>query len=114
MIEIVEPDGASAVFDLFDTGEYGDRKPADGIYSNLLTFQKDGEHTLRVIARSETFERSKASYFQVMVPDTPPAPVEPAPAPAREPPPPPPPPLPVVGGAAVVVVVVGGVADTTI
>jgi hypothetical protein len=82
LVEITEPDGASARFDLFDLGEYGDRQAADGIYSNLLTFQKGGEHQLKVIARSETFERSKSAYFRVAVP---PAPVQPDPAPQPEP-----------------------------
>jgi hypothetical protein len=81
-IEITEPDGAvSDAFPMLDQGGFGDRQAADGIYSNLLTFSKMGEHKLKVIARSETFERSKAAYFQVLAPTEPVEPVAPAPEP---------------------------------
>ena len=85
-IEITEPDGAvSDAFPMLDQGDFGDRQAADGIYSNMLTFSKPGEHKLKVIARSETFERSKAAYFHVLEPAEPMDAPEPAPEPVTEP-----------------------------
>ncbi len=87
-IEITEPDGAvSDPFPLLDMGEYGDRVVADSIYSNVLTFRKKGEHSLKVTARGETFERSKTAFFNVLVPEAPVAPpvAEPVPEPVPEP-----------------------------
>ena len=92
LIEITEPDGiVSDTFPMLDTGEVGDRVAGDGIHTNLLTFRKPGDHNLRVIARSPTFERSRSAYFKVTEPTEPlpePEPVvepEPVPEPTPEP-----------------------------
>jgi Mg-chelatase subunit ChlD/cbb3-type cytochrome oxidase subunit 3 len=88
LIEVTEPDGVvSDTFPMLDQGEVGDRQAGDGIHTNLLTFRKPGDHSLRVIARSPTFERSRSAFFKVQEPAEPvtePAP-EPEPVPAPEP-----------------------------
>lgn len=72
LIEITEPDGVvSDIFPMLDLGEVGDRAAGDGIHTNLLTFRKPGDHNLRVIARSPTFERSRSAYFKVQAPAEP-------------------------------------------
>lgn len=85
LIEITEPDGVvSDTFPMLDLGEVGDREAGDGIHTNLLTFRKPGDHNLRVIARSPTFERSRSAYFKVQAPDAEAVP-EPMPEAAPEP-----------------------------
>lgn len=64
-IEIQDPGGNTARFTLFDSGEYGDRKPADGIYSNTLSYDNPGSYRLSLLAKSETFQREKTVYFEV-------------------------------------------------
>ena len=78
-MEIEDPNGNSVRFDLFDRGEYGDRKPADGIYSNTLSFENPGDYRLSIVAKGETFERQKTVHFEVAAP--PPGLEPPAPAP---------------------------------
>ncbi|MEA2080556.1 MAG: VWA domain-containing protein [Pseudomonadota bacterium] len=65
LMEIQDPNGATARFDLFDRGEYGDRKPADGVYSNTLSYENAGSYQIRFIAESETFQRQKTVHFEV-------------------------------------------------
>jgi cbb3-type cytochrome oxidase subunit 3 len=88
LIEVTEPDGVvSDTFPMLDQGEVGDRQAGDGAHTNLLTFRKPGDHSLRVIARSPTFERSRSAFFKVQEPAEPvtePAP-EPEAVPAPEP-----------------------------
>ncbi|MFN2338496.1 MAG: VWA domain-containing protein [Gammaproteobacteria bacterium] len=85
LIEITEPDGVvSDIFPMLDLGEVGDREAGDGIHTNLLTFRKPGDHNLRVIARSPTFERSRSAYFKVLAPPAEALP-EPEPEPVTEP-----------------------------
>ncbi|HHH45144.1 MAG TPA: VWA domain-containing protein [Gammaproteobacteria bacterium] len=79
-MEIEDPNGNSVRFDLFDRGEYGDRKPADGIYSNTLSYENPGDYRLSIIAKGETFERQKTVHFEVAAP--PPGLEPPAPEPA--------------------------------
>jgi len=67
-MEIEDPDGTSVRFDLFDRGEYGDRKPADGIYSNTLSYENPGAYRLSIIAKGETFQRQKTVHFEVAAP----------------------------------------------
>jgi len=100
VMKIEAPDGARANFDLYDTGEYGDRKVADGVYSNTLSYENPGSYKIDIIAESETFKRQKTVHFEVAplpvtldaqapvveepVVETPPAPEpEPEPAPAE-------------------------------
>ena len=80
IMEIQDPNGASVRFDLFDRGEYGDRKPADGIYSNTLSYENPGTYRLSLIAKGETFQRQKTVHFEVAAP--PPGLAPPAPEPA--------------------------------
>jgi len=82
IMEIQDPNGASVRFDLFDRGEYGDRKVADGIYSNTLSYENPGAYRLSIIAQSETFQRQKTVHFEVAAP--PPGLEPPAPEPAAE------------------------------
>jgi hypothetical protein len=100
MMKIEAPDGARADFDLYDTGEYGDRKVADGLYSNTLSYENPGSYKIDIIAESETFKRQKTVHFEVAplpvtldapapvveepVVETPPEP-EPVPEPEPEP-----------------------------
>ena len=86
LIEITEPDGVvSDIFPMLDLGEVGDREAGDGIHTNLLTFRKPGDHNLRVIARSPTFERSRSAYFKVQAPTEALPEPEPEPEPVVEP-----------------------------
>ena len=72
LIEVTEPDGiVSDTFPMLDQGDFGDRQAGDGIHTNLLTFRKPGDHSLRVIARSPTFERSRSAFFKVREPTEP-------------------------------------------
>ena len=92
-IEVEDPNGAKARFSLFDRGEYGDRKAADGIYSNTLAYENPGSYRLSMLARGATFQRQKTVYFDVApppeaaadTPETPEPPAEPEPAPVPEP-----------------------------
>jgi len=68
IMEIEDPTGASVRFDLFDRGEFGDRKTADGIYSNTLSYENPGAYRLSIIAKGETFERQKTVHFEVAPP----------------------------------------------
>jgi Mg-chelatase subunit ChlD len=69
LVEVTEPDGiVSDTFPMLDQGEVGDRQAGDGIHTNQLTFRKPGDHSLRVIARGPTFERSRSAFFKVQEP----------------------------------------------
>ena len=65
LMEIEDPRGETARFDLFDRGEYGDKKPADGVYSNTLSYENAGSYQIRIIAEGETFKRQKTVHFEV-------------------------------------------------
>jgi len=65
LMEIQAPNGETARFDLFDRGEYGDKKPADGVYSNTLSYENAGSYQVKIIAESETFQRQKTVHFEV-------------------------------------------------
>ncbi|MEA3241902.1 MAG: VWA domain-containing protein [Pseudomonadota bacterium] len=64
-MEIQNPNGATARFDLFDRGEYGDKKPADGVYANTLSYENAGSYQIRIIAEGETFQRQKTVHFEI-------------------------------------------------
>ena len=64
-IEVIAPDGASARFNLFDRGEYGDKKPADGIYANTLSYEIPGAYEISLLVQGETFSRQKTVHFEV-------------------------------------------------
>ena len=68
LMEIQDPNGETARFDLFDRGEYGDRKPADGVYSNTLSYENAGSYQIRIIAERETFQRQKTVHFEIEPP----------------------------------------------
>lgn len=65
LMEIQDPNGATARFDLFDKGEYGDKKPADGVYSNTLSYENAGTYQIRIIVEGETFQRQKTVHFDI-------------------------------------------------
>ncbi len=65
VMKIEAPDGAKADFDLYDTGEYGDKKVNDGIYSNTLSYENPGSYKIDLVAESETFKRQKTVHFEV-------------------------------------------------
>jgi hypothetical protein len=83
-IRVEAPDGASAGFDLFDNGQYGDRKSADGVYSNTLAYDIPGAYRIDLIAEGETFSRQKTVHFDVQAKtdDTAPAAAQPQTEPA--------------------------------
>lgn len=80
-MRIEAPDGASADFDLFDNGQFGDRKGVDGIYSNTLAYDNPGSYRIDLIAESATFKRQKTVHFEVQAP--PPGSQPPAPPPVE-------------------------------
>jgi len=67
-MEIEDPNGHSVRFDLFDRGDYGDKTPADGIYSNTLSYENPGAYRLSIVAKGETFQRQKTVHFEVAAP----------------------------------------------
>jgi len=67
-MRIEAPDGASADFDLFDNGQFGDRKSVDGVYSNTLAYDNPGSYRIDLIAESATFTRQKTVHFEVRAP----------------------------------------------
>jgi hypothetical protein len=75
-LRIEAPDGAIANFALDDTGQYGDKKAADGTYSNTLSYTVPGSYRMDIIAEGETFKRQRSVHFDV----TPAAGSPPAPA----------------------------------
>jgi von Willebrand factor type A domain len=83
-MNIVGPDGRSTGFDLFDDGQSGDRKAADGVYSNTLMYDIPGSYRADLIAESETFKRQKTVHFEVQAPPPGSQPAQPAPAPAEQ------------------------------
>lgn len=64
-MEITDPAGTKARFELFDQGEQGDKVSANGVYTNILSYVNPGAYQLSVIARGETFERQKTLHFEV-------------------------------------------------
>jgi len=65
LMEIQTPNGETAQFDLFDKGEYGDKKPADGVYSNTVSYENAGIYQIRLIVEGETFQRQKTVHFEI-------------------------------------------------
>lgn len=65
---IEDPSGSKAEFNLFDNGEYGDRKAADGRYSNTLAYENPGSYRLSLRAIGETFKREKTINFDIAKP----------------------------------------------
>lgn len=63
---IEAPDGSPADIDLYDTAQYGDKKAADGIYSNTLSYENPGSYRMDLIAEGETFKRQKTVHFEVV------------------------------------------------
>lgn len=90
-LEITQPDGTLIEAPMADAGLTGDRAAGDGVFSNLLSFAQPGQYRVRVIAESETFQREKALFIELVEPqvDTSqppmPQPPEPIPAPEAEP-----------------------------
>jgi hypothetical protein len=76
-VEIEQPDGTKTDFTLFDNGELGDDKAGDGVYSHEVELYKAGPHQLRIVAKSETFEREIKRF--VLVQEAAETPAEPAP-----------------------------------
>ncbi len=68
MIDIRDPAGEVSRFDLFDRGEYGDRKTADGVYANTIGYANPGTWEVSIIVEGETFSRQKTVHFEVAAP----------------------------------------------
>lgn len=95
-MDIQDPAGNSVHVDLLDEGQYGDRRSADGVYANTLSYANPGAYRIQIVAQGETFQRQKTVHLEVAAAaaggETPaqavtqpePAP-EPAPEPVREP-----------------------------
>ncbi len=69
-LAIEDPSGSKAEFNLFDNGEYGDRKAADGRYSNTLAYENPGAYRISLRAIGETFKREKTINFDIAAPDS--------------------------------------------
>ncbi|MEN8761419.1 MAG: VWA domain-containing protein [Thiogranum sp.] len=65
LMEVQTPTGETAKFDMFDKGEYGDKKPADGVYSNTLSYENAGIYQIRLLVEGETFQRQKTVHFEI-------------------------------------------------
>ena len=50
---------------LYDDGTHGDKKKGDGIFSNSIVLDQEGEYRMRIVARSPTFEREQNIPFRV-------------------------------------------------
>ncbi len=109
-MDIQDPSGASARFELFDQGEYGDRKPADGRYANTLSYENPGAYRIQLVAEGETFKRQKTVHLEVSAP--PPGAAVAQPEPAAEPQVPESQPLPEVAPAAEPPAVAPAMAET--
>jgi hypothetical protein len=74
--------------DLLDAGQYGDRKAADGVYANTLSYANPGAYRIQIVAQGETFQRQKTVHLEVTAAAAggqPPVPAVPQPDPAPEP-----------------------------
>ena len=87
-MDIQDPAGNSAHVDLLDAGQYGDRKAADGVYANTLSYANPGAYRIQIVAQGETFQRQKTVHLEVAAAAAggePPVPAVPQPDPAPEP-----------------------------
>ena len=50
---------------LYDDETHGDKKKGDGIFSNTIQLEQEGEYRMRIVARSPTFEREQNIPFRV-------------------------------------------------
>lgn len=64
-LELEQPNGIVTSYTLHDNGKLGDAKANDGIYTTLTEFFKQGQYQLRLIAKSQTFQREVKRFFQV-------------------------------------------------
>ncbi|MBI4686595.1 MAG: VWA domain-containing protein [Nitrospirae bacterium] len=62
--EIVEPEGGSEKINLFDSGEGGDTKAGDGVYSGEFAVTGTGEYIAKVNIEGKTFKREKVFQFK--------------------------------------------------
>ncbi|NTU42808.1 MAG: VWA domain-containing protein [Nitrospirales bacterium] len=60
---VSRPDGSSVAFDLQDTGQSGDEKAGDGIYSRGFVVDSPGDYALTITAEGKTFKREKTWQF---------------------------------------------------
>jgi len=87
-LKIQGPDGDVDI-PLYDTGQYGDSKAADGVYSNTLSYEHPGAYRMDIVAEGETFKRQKTVHFEIAAPAPglkPPAPEPAAAEPDAQPP----------------------------
>ena len=87
-MDIQDPAGNSARVDLLDAGQYGDRKAADGVYANTLSYANPGAYRIQIVAQGETFQRQKTVHLEVAAAapgGEPPVPAVPQPDPVPEP-----------------------------
>ena len=64
-MDIQDPAGNWAHVDLLDAGQYGDRKSADGVYANTLSYTNPGAYRIQIVAQGETFQRQKTVHLEV-------------------------------------------------
>lgn len=78
MIQLQSADGTRNEFMMRDTGQLGDKKLGDGIYTGTALMISPGPQKLRLIAKSATFERETLRNINVLEPPPPPPVVAPA------------------------------------
>jgi hypothetical protein len=64
-MDIRDPAGNSVHVDLLDQGDAGDRRSADGVYSNTLSYANPGAYRIQLVAQGETFQRQKTVHLEV-------------------------------------------------
>jgi len=64
-MDIQDPAGNWAHVDLLDAGQHGDRKSADGVYANTLSYTNPGAYRIQIVAQGETFQRQKTVHLEV-------------------------------------------------
>lgn len=64
-LEITSPSGRTRTLTLQDTGMQGDTAADDGRFARQMQFSEPGSHRIRLIARSETFQREKSLFMDV-------------------------------------------------
>jgi hypothetical protein len=92
-LKVQGPDGTSSETPLDDTGEHGDTRAVDGVYTGTLSFEQPGSYQVEIVAQGETFTRQKTLHYEVLPAAAETADTQ-APAPATAQPAPEPPPEP--------------------
>jgi Mg-chelatase subunit ChlD len=59
-LEVTSPDGKKSTVELIDTGEEGDRKSGDGIFTGRFTPLVSGAYSVKLAVKGPAFERAKS------------------------------------------------------